>query len=264
MAAAGVTPPDLGALTGFALDLAEIARPIVRRHFRAGAAITTKADGSPVTEADRAVEQAMREAIGSAYPDHGIVGEEFGDTAPDAEWVWVLDPIDGTRSFITGKPVFATLIGLAHYGQPVLGIIDQAIMGERWLGVTGAATTLNDAPARVRPCEALAQAALYTAGPEWFLGADREAFDRLHHEVLITQYSADAYAFGLLASGQVDLAVECGLKPYDYWALIPVIEGAGGVITDWSGDPLTLKSPGKVLAAGDQQVHRRAIATLSR
>jgi inositol-phosphate phosphatase/L-galactose 1-phosphate phosphatase/histidinol-phosphatase len=264
VAVTGDPPPELGALTAFALDLADIAGPIVRRHFRAGGAITIKADGSPVTEADRAVEQAMRDAIRSAYPGHGILGEEFSDTAPDADWVWVLDPIDGTRSFITGKPVFATLIGLARYGKPVLGIIDQAITGERWLGVTGAVTTLNDAPARVRPCEGLGQAALYTAGPEWFQGPDRKAFERLHHEVLITQYSADAYAFGLLASGHVDLAVECGLKPYDYWALIPVIQGAGGIITDWAGDPLTLKSSGNVLAAGDHQVHRRAIATLSR
>ena len=264
MAATDDLPPNLSALTGFALVLADIAGPIVRRHFRAGGAITTKSDSSPVTEADRAVEQAMRDAIRSAYPDHGILGEEFGDTTPDAEWVWVLDPIDGTRSFITGKPVFASLIGLARYGRPVLGIIDQAITGERWLGVTGAVTTLNDAPARVRTCEGLSQAALYTAGPEWFQGADREAFDRLHHEVLMTQYSADAYAFGLLASGHVDLAVECDLKPYDYWALIPVIQGAGGVISDWAGDALTLEGPGKVLAAGDQQVHRRAIATLSR
>jgi len=256
-------PPDLGALTAFARELADIAGTIVRDHFRAPGPITTKPDGSPVTEADRLVETAMRDAIQGAYPDHGILGEEFGKTGTNGDFLWVLDPIDGTRSFISGKPVFATLIGLAHRGKPVLGIIDQAITGERWIGASGTPTTLNGIPAKVRDCGDLVKATAYTAGPEWFQGPDRDAFDRLHHEVLMTLYSADAYAFGLLASGHVDVVFECGLKPYDYWALIPVIQGAGGIITDWAGDDLTLNSDGKVLAAGDASIHHRAIASLS-
>jgi inositol-phosphate phosphatase/L-galactose 1-phosphate phosphatase/histidinol-phosphatase len=263
VAAADDPPPNLGALTAFACELADSAGAIVLDHFRAPGPVTTKPDGSPVTEADRIVESAMRDAIQGAFPDHGILGEEFGETGANSDYVWVLDPIDGTRSFISGKPVFATLIGLGFRGKPVLGVIDQAITGERWVGAAGAPTTLNGTPAKVRDCAELAQATAYTSGPEWFNGPDRDAFDRLHHEVLMTLYSADAYAFGLLASGYVDVAFECGLKPYDYWALVPVIQGAGGIITDWAGAKLTLDSVGKVLAAGDKSIHRRAIAILS-
>ncbi len=258
-----VTPSDLDALTEFAGRMADVAGLVVRKHFRAPHEVSTKTDGTPVTVADREAEQVMRESIELSFPNHGIIGEELGTTNPDAEYVWVLDPIDGTRMFMTGKPTFATLIGLAHRGKPVLGIIDQAITGERWVGVTGRATTLNGEPAGVRPCPNLGQARMYSAAPELLKGPDRDAFDRLDHKVLMTLYSADAYAFGLLASGHVDLAIECGLKPYDYWALIPIIQGAGGVITDWAGEDLTLDSPGKVLAAGDPELHRRAIATLS-
>ena len=263
MAAADDPPPNLVALTAFAGELADTAGAIVRDHFRAPGPVTIKPDGSPVTDADRIVESAMRDAIQGAFPDHGILGEEFGETGANSDYVWVLDPIDGTRSFISGKPVFATLIGLGFRGKPVLGVIDQAITGERWVGAAGAPTTLNGTPAKVRECAELAQATAYTSGPEWFSGPDSDAFDRLHHEVLMTLYSADAYAFGLLASGHVDVVFECGLKPYDYWALIPVIQGAGGIITDWAGQDLTLNSDGKVLAAGDKSILRRAIATLS-
>ena len=254
--------PALEPFVQFAEELAEFARDVQRQHFRKPRDVKMKSDGTPVSEADRQTEKILRDIIEEVYVDHGILGEEWGPTLPDADFVWIIDPIDGTRMFLTGNPLFTTLIGLAHRGRPVVGVIDQSLTGERWTGALGKPTTLNGEPIRVRPCPDIAQAWMYTAGPQWFEGENEQAFRRLDHEVLMTLYGADAYAFGLLAGGTVDLAIECGLKPHDYWALIPVIEGAGGVITDWQGQALTLDGPGEVLAAGDADLHRHAIAIL--
>ena len=243
--------------------MADAAGDVLRRYFRTPVAVEDKDDASPVTLADRESEAAMRAMIAAAFPDHGILGEEYGADRTDAEWVWVLDPLDGTRAFITGKPSFGILIALLHRGRPVLGVIDQPILRERWLGVAGRPSTLAGRAIRTRPCSELARAALYATGPEMFEGADATAFERLRRAVKLTRFGADCYAYGLLAAGFVDLVVEASLKPYDYCALVPVIEGAGGIITDWRGRPLGLDSDGRVAAAGDARLHARTLAALA-
>lgn len=243
--------------------LADAARPVITKYFRTRFAIDDKADDTPVTIADREVEAAMRAIIAAEQPGHGIFGEEHGRTNCDAEWVWVLDPIDGTASFITGVPSFGTLISLFHHGRPVLGIIDQAILNERWLGVEGRPTTLNGLPAKVRDCPDLAHAYAFTTAPELFGPDTRPAWDRIAARVKRTRYGSDCYAYALVASGFVDLVVEAGLKPYDFGALAPVVTGAGGVMTEWSGRPLTIGSDGRVCAAGDGRVHGEALKVLA-
>jgi inositol-phosphate phosphatase/L-galactose 1-phosphate phosphatase/histidinol-phosphatase len=175
----------------------------------------------------------------------------------------VLDPIDGTAAFITGKPSFGTLIALAHRGRPVLGIIDQAFTDERWLGVQGRPTTLNGQPAKVRACPDLAHGYAFTTAPELFCPQTRPGWDRIAAKVKRVRYGCDCYAYALLASGFVDVVVEAGLKPYDFAALVPVIQGAGGVMTDWSGQPLTIESVGRVCAAGDARTHAEALRVLA-
>ncbi len=253
----------LTAYAAFAEQLAAAAGAAIRPHFRAALTIDTKADSSPVTIADRQAEQVMRELIEARYPDHGIIGEEFGARRADAELVWVLDPIDGTKSFISGVPLFGVLIALTHRGRPVVGVIDQPISGERWTGISGRPTLLNGKPVRVRPCPALDDAVLFTTSPDMFQGDEARRYAALQARVRLTRYSADCYAYALLATGCLDLVVESSLKPYDYAALIPVIEGAGGLITDWAGGPLSLDGRGQVLAAGDAATQRAAIAALA-
>jgi len=243
--------------------LADAAGAVVRRYFRTRVAVEGKADKSPVTVADRDAEAAMRDLIAANHPDHGIVGEEHGAVRPDAEYVWVLDPIDGTKSFISGVPLFGTLIALLRDGVPVLGVIDQPILRERWLGARGRPTTLNGVPVATRACEDLRAATLFATSPDMFRGADAQAFARLAAAVGLVRHGADCYAAGLLASGFIDLIVEATLKPYDYCALAPVIEGAGGIITDWSGAKLGLGSDGRIAAAGDARAHGRALEMLS-
>ncbi len=254
------TLPD--AFVAFAHRLADAAGAVIRPYFRQPIAVDDKPDRSPVTIADREAEQAMRAVIEATYPEHGILGEEMGGHRTDAEYVWLLDPIDGTKSFITGSPMFGTLIALVHRDRPVLGVIDQPVIGERWLGAAGRTSTLNGAPIRVRPCPDVADAAMYTWGGECFEGQDGAAFRRLGERVKYRRFSGDCYAYGLLAMGFVDLVVENTMSPWDYAALVPVIEGAGGRITDWAGRPLGLQSDGTVLASGDAGLHTVAIDLL--
>lgn len=245
--------------------LADRAGEIQRRYFRQPFAVDAKADASPVTVADREAEAAMRELIRASFPGHGILGEEHGSEALDAEFVWVLDPIDGTKAFVTGKPLFATLIALTQGGRPVLGIIDQAISRERWVGAAGRPTTLNGQPCRTRACAGIAEAALSTTSPAMFDAPPaREAFRALEGEVRLTTFGGDAYAYGLLADGHLDLIVEAGNQAYDLMALVPVVEGAGGAITDWSGTGLHLLSGETVIASGDARVHAAAQARFGR
>jgi histidinol phosphatase-like enzyme (inositol monophosphatase family) len=261
--AAARCPDAFLALAG---ELATAARDVARRHFRQGLAVEDKADESPVTRADREAETAMRRLIAAAHPDHGIHGEEFGIENPGAEFVWVLDPIDGTKRFITGNPLFGSLVALLQGGRPILGIIDMPILEERWTGAAGHATTFTDKAgiraARVRPCADLAAATLLATSPEMFKGADQPAFGRLRETAKLTLYGGDCFNYGLLASGFADVVVEANLAPYDHLAHAPIIAGAGGVMTDWQGRATGLETDGRVLCAGDRRCHDRAISLL--
>ncbi|MGF1631541.1 MAG: histidinol-phosphatase [Kiloniellaceae bacterium] len=261
--AAARCPHAFLALAG---EVATAARDVARRHFRQGLAVEDKADESPVTRADREAETAMRRLIAAAHPDHGIHGEEFGIENPEAEFVWVLDPIDGTKRFITGNPLFGSLVALLQGGRPILGVIDMPILEERWTGAAGHATTFADKAgtrtARVRPCAELAAATLLSTAPEMFKGADGPAFQRLRGGAKLTLYGGDCFNYGLLASGFADIVVEADLAPYDYLAHAPIIAGAGGVMTDWQGRPPGLGSDGRVICAGDPRCHDLAISLL--
>jgi inositol-phosphate phosphatase / L-galactose 1-phosphate phosphatase / histidinol-phosphatase len=212
-----------------------------------------------VTAADRAAEEAMRRRIEKRYPEHGIIGEEFGRVRADAEFVWTLDPIDGTKSFISGVPLFGTLIALTHNARPILGIIDQPVSRERWLGVAGRPTTLNGTTIRCRACPAISAATLFATTPDMFEGGDAAAFAQVSGAVKLTRFGADCYAYGLVATGFIDLVLEASLKPYDFCAMVPIVEGAGGIATDWRGAGLDLASDGRVLVAGDRRTHRAAV-----
>jgi histidinol phosphatase-like enzyme (inositol monophosphatase family) len=246
-------------LVALAHALADAAGEVQRRYFRTPVGVETKADESPVTIADREAEAAMRDLLARRAPGHGILGEEHGSDGLDAELVWVLDPIDGTKSFITGRPLFGTLVALLQGGEPVLGLIDQAILGERWLGRAGEPSTHNGRPIHVRPCPTLDQAVMFVTSPRMFATAAlRAAYQRVEDRVQLPMFGGDCYAYGLLAMGFADLVVEADLEPYDYLALVPIIRGAGGLVTDWRGAPLGLGSDGRVLAAGDARVHAAA------
>lgn len=254
--------PDIENFAQLAVRLADAARPEIMGRFRTGIQADAKSDASPVTEADRASERAMRELINHTYPGHGILGEEYGAERTDAEFVWVLDPIDGTNSFVTGKPLFGTLVALCQDGKPIVGVIDAPGMNERWVGARGRPTTLNGQPVKTRACADMSRSWLYATTPDMFKGGDEAAFKRLRAGVWRTVFGGDCYAYGLLASGHVDLVCEASLGPYDYCALAPVVEGAGGVLTDWQGTPVGLNSDGRVLAAGDKALHAKALAAL--
>jgi len=231
---------------------ADVAAAVIRPFYRAALATDTKDDRSPVTIADRSAEQAMRAVLAQRFPDHGILGEEYGLDRPHSRYRWVLDPVDGTRAFITGRPLFGTLIALLKDGVPILGIIDQPISLERWTGVVGQPTTFRG-PGRVgvRPCPALDQAELSCTAPEIFAAPEFTAWRRLQAATRRTSWGGDCYAYGLIALGSIDVIAEAGLKIWDWAALVPIIEGAGGRITDWTGAPLTPDSDGHVLAVGD-------------
>jgi histidinol-phosphatase len=254
---------ELTEAAAFAGRLADAAGSVALRYFRQPVPVETKADASPVTRADREAERAMRILIEAAYPADGIVGEEHGRERAGAGRQWVLDPIDGTRSFVVGVPLFGTLIALAVDGVPVVGVIDHPVTRERWVGIAGAATTLNGAPVRTRACAALASAMLSTTGDEFLAGpGELDAFARVRAKAGAFRRVPDCYGYAMLASGFVDLVIEAGLKTWDLAALKPVIEGAGGVITDWHGRPLELSSDGHIAAAGDAACHAQALEAL--
>jgi inositol-phosphate phosphatase / L-galactose 1-phosphate phosphatase / histidinol-phosphatase len=242
--------------------LAAAAAAAVRPHFRQPLPVDAKADLSPVTAADREAELAMRAILEAERPAHGVQGEEFGVSNPHAEWRWILDPIDGTKSFISGSPLFGTLIGLVRGRDASLGLLDQPILGERWLAHGEAPTTLNGRPVRARPCAGLNQATVYTSGLEYWRNVGRDAFERLYGACRLMRFSADCYAAGLLACGFVDLLVEPDMHPHDYAALVPIVENAGGIATDFAGRPLDFTSRTGVLCAGDRRAHAEAVRLL--
>jgi histidinol phosphatase-like enzyme (inositol monophosphatase family) len=222
-----------------------------------------KSDGSPVTPIDQAVEKRLRKMIAQAYPDHGIVGEEHGESNPGSGHVWVLDPIDGTLPFLAGIPVYGTLIALLQDGVPVLGIIDMPATGERWVGVAGAPTKRNGAHTQVRDCERLSQALLSTSNIDFYGEHDLPALERLKAATRWTVYGGSCMAYAQIASGRIDIGVDVAFDVFDYLALAPIIEGAGGIITDWRGEPLTLASGDRLIAAGDKRSHGAALKILA-
>ena len=233
-----------------ALDAAAAA---IRPHFRAGVTADDKSDASPVTVADRGAEQAMRAVLAERFPSFGIVGEEFEPDGAGRRFCWVLDPIDGTRAFITGRPIFGSLIALLDGDTPVLGMIDQPITGERWIGLVGEPTRFQGAYGRAgcRPCPRLDAAELACTSPDIFDAAGWAKFQAVQRAVKRTSWGGDCYAYGLVALGGVDVMVEAGLKLWDWAALVPVIEGAGGMVRDWTGAPLRRGGSGDVIAVGD-------------
>jgi histidinol phosphatase-like enzyme (inositol monophosphatase family) len=252
---------DLIAAATAAVD---VAGAVIRPLFRSALRADLKSDRTPVTIADRTAEQAMRVVLAERFPDHGIQGEEFGIERPNARLRWVLDPIDGTKAFITGRPVFGTLVALTDAGRPVLGIIDQPVTGERWIGVAGRPTVFRGpfgGTAGCRRCPALTEAELSCTGP-FLLGADMPRWQRLADAVRRVSWGGDCYAYGLLALGQLDVIAEATMKPWDWAALVPVIEGAGGRITDWRGEALRPEGDGRVLAVGDPALLALAAAAL--
>ena len=253
-------------LIAFAARLADAAGAVVRSYFRAELAVEDKADRTPVTLADREAEATIRRLIEAEHPDHGVVGEEHGADRPEAEHVWVLDPIDGTKRFITGNPLFGTLIALLRRGAPVLGVIDMPALGERWIGAEGRPTRfLAGGKVRevaARPCAALDQAILSATSPDMFAGPDLAAFERVRRAAKTTLYGGDCYNYALVAGGHADLVIEARMSAYDFLALVPVVAGAGGVMSDWAGRPLGLESDGRVAAAGDPGLHAQALDLL--
>ena len=235
--------------------------------FRTSLSIDDKSktkDFDPVTEADRAAEAVMRRLIKASFPQHGIVGEEFGNEREDADYVWVLDPIDGTKSFIGGFPIWGTLIALLHKGTPVYGMMHQPFIGERFSGDNGSAHYKGPTSERrlqVRRCASLSQATTYTTSPLLMNKDDRAIFGRIEQGARLSRYGGDCYSYCMLAAGHVDLVVETELKPYDIAALIPIVTGAGGVVTTWEGKPA--QGGGRIVAAGDARVHEEALKLLN-
>ncbi|MBN9083769.1 MAG: histidinol-phosphatase [Rhizobiales bacterium 62-17] len=262
-------PVDLAA---FVDELARLSGEAILPFFRTAIHATDKSGGGvfdPVTEADRAAEAIMRRMITQNFPSHGIIGEEFGSQSADAEYCWVLDPIDGTKSFISGMPVWGTLIGLTVKGHACYGLMHQPFTRERFsgdgssalwrgLGTNGQAA---ERKLRTRACESLATATLMTTHPALLAPGTEEPFRRVEKDVRLSRYGGDCYSYCMLASGQVDLIIESGLKPYDIVALVPIIEGAGGIVTTWDGSPAT--KGGAIVAAGDKRVHAETLKRLN-
>lgn len=253
--------PDL---VRFAETLASQAGQKALGYFRRPLNIESKSDESPVTVADRDVEALVRARLAEAYPHHGILGEEYGNENLDARNVWVVDPIDGTRSFITGWPIWGTLLSLVEQGTPSIGVIDLPALGERWVGARGQSSRFicgrtGTQDCRTSSCRTLAEASLYSTSPFYFAEGDKAAVEAVARRAHTPRFGGDCYSYGLLASGHIDAVVEALLQPFDYFSLIPVIEGAGGVITDWSGAPLTMRSDGRVVAAATPELHREIL-----
>ncbi len=252
--------------SAFVNELASVSGETILPFFRTALSVEDKGrPGSfdPVTAADHAAETAMRTLIRRTFPDHGIVGEEYGKERPEAEYVWVLDPIDGTKSFISGMPVWGTLIALLRSGQPVFGMMNQPFMRECFSGDGGKAQYRGPAGTRdlrVRACAELADAVLFTTSPLLMTADERESFGRVEQRARLSRYGGDCYAYCMLAAGHVDLVIEAGLKPYDVLPLVPIIAGAGGVVTTWDGG--TPHAGGRIIAAGDKRVHAAAMELL--
>ena len=267
MLAADLTPARLDALDAFLLELNAASAETILPLFRAEHGLQNKAGPGafdPVTLADKGAETTIRQLIASRFPEHGVIGEEYGEDRPDAEFVWVLDPIDGTRAFIAGLPLWTTLIGLRHQGQPVLGSIGQPFLGEIFIGDARAARLVArgvEHPLRVRACPALNQAIIATTDAHLFRGPQADAWSRLRSAARLARFGCDAYAYAMVALGTLDMVVETGLKSWDIESAVPVLAGAGGMITDWHGAPVG-REGGQIIIAGDRASLDQAVAIL--
>jgi inositol-phosphate phosphatase / L-galactose 1-phosphate phosphatase / histidinol-phosphatase len=242
-----------------AIDLADAARAMLHAAAEGARASEVKPDRTFVTATDRAIEQRLREMIAKRFPAHGIWGEEFGREQPDAEWQWVLDPIDGTAQFIAGIPVYATLIALAQGGIPVLGIMDFPAIGSRWIGCKGRPTLLNGEVCQTSQARKIAHAMMSTSSPDFYSDAERPVLESLRKATRWRIYGGAALSYARLASGSIDLSCDTGFQVYDFACFRPIIEGAGGVVTDWDGRQLTLASGNRVLAAATPELHELAL-----
>lgn len=244
--------PDHFEYVIFAERLANVSRSILISEAKKLPEITLKNDASYVTEADRAVERRLRDEIQKKFPNHGIIGEEFTDINREADFVWILDPIDGTAAFVAGIPVYGTLIALAWKGMPFIGIIDHPLTNDRWVGVSSRNAFKNGSPITTRSCVELTEAYVTCSNPDFMSKSQLQKFKRLRETVSYVQYGASCFAYGTLASGRSDFAIDAGLEAFDLYACAAVIQGAGGVVTNWSGDNLTFDMDGTVIAAGDK------------
>lgn len=255
-----MTDAMLPQLLAFAHTLADEARSLARQHFRNLPEFEIKPDRTPVTVADRAIERAMRHRIGTRFPEHGVLGEEDGPTRPGAEWVWVLDPIDGTKAFLSGNPLFGSLIGLLHRGEPVLGVLEAPGLGERWSAARGLGAAHQGRRIRSRGPRPLAECVLGCTTPDPM--SSDPAFARLRQQVRWTTFGGDCCAYGFLAMGGLDLIVDRGLKIWDWCALVPIVQEAGGVLCDFRLAPLTMSSDGAVVCAAQRELAVAALEVL--
>lgn len=267
---AALAPDRLAELDAFLVELNRAASGAILPLFRADHGLVDKGGlggFDPVTEADKGAERAIRQLIAARYPDHGVIGEEYGEDRPDADFVWVLDPVDGTRAFIAGLPLWCVLIGLRHQGAPVLGSISQPFLDELYIG-DGAASRLiqggETRPLRVRPCAKLTDAIIATTDPESnFTGAELGAWTQVRAAARLARLGCDAYAYAMVAAGTMDMVIEAGLKAWDIDAAIPVVRGAGGIVTDWRGRPVGANG-GQIVIAGDRACLDEALVALRR
>lgn len=249
-------------LVHFANTVADAARQPSLESFRAGSELSIKADGSPVTLADQETERVIRNLLSQDYPQHAIIGEEHGETLSDQPYTWIIDPIDGTKSYLAGQPTYGMLLALLHDGTPILGIIDIPTQDERWCGVVGQPTTMNGRPVKSGSCTTLAQAVLTIISPDNLKEGERPAVEKFSRMARVRRYASDGYAYPLVASGYTDMVIASGQQIFDYLPVVPVIEGAGGCISDWQGETLGLQSDGHVLVTATPELHREALSAL--
>lgn len=254
-----LVPPEF---LSFAEKLADASRALILSRFRQQPDIVMKPDDTPVTETDLEVEALIRSMILAEYPDHGIIGEEHPANVTQSDYIWVIDPIDGTRAFIAGRPVFGTLIALTYKGAPIMGVVDIPVMQERWLGARGHPTTLNGVVAKSRTCPNMTQAILLATSPEYLGGNAAKPFANVEEQVRFTIYDTGTQGYGLIASGHGDIMIAATYGIVDYLAAVPVIEGAGGAIRDWNGEPLTIHSGDRFVAVGNVELLPTVLALL--
>ena len=254
---------SLTELGAFAASLADASRPIALRHWRQTRTFERKQDESPVTVADREIERTLRRMIEDRYPEHGIAGEEFGQARTGARYVWSLDPIDGTRAFVSGSPLFGTLVALLRDGEPVVGIIDIPVLDERWVGSTDEPATLNGRAVRTRRPRALGDAIMGSTSPLMFSETDDTTLKPVRDRIGMQIFGGDCYLYGLLALGTIDLVIEAGLGDFDYLAGTALVHAAGGTMTGWRGEPLGIGTTDRIVAAGDPAVHAEVIRLLN-